>query len=73
VSALDLPDIEFYPIDISFEHIADAERRRYFMDLPTSFVLPPEAVDEVRAVAGELMRNNPVYKKLLRDLGAVDR
>ena len=45
VVAVDLPEIEFYPIDISFDRIADPDRRRYFMNLPTSFALPPDAVD----------------------------
>ena len=31
----------------------DAEEREYLMNLPTSFVLPPEAVDRLRAAAGK--------------------
>jgi len=68
-SDADLPEIEFYPIDITFDRIADRERRRRFLSLPTSFSLPAEDVDAVRNVAGELLRENPVYQKLVRDLG----
>jgi NTE family protein len=69
----DLPDIEFYPIDISFDEIDDPEQRVYFMNLPTTFALPPEAIDNLRSMAGTLMRKNPAYQKLLRDLGAGPR
>jgi len=72
-SLTELPKIEFYPIDVSFERIADPERRRRFMSLPTSFVLSPADVDALREVAGELLRENPVYRKLVRDLGGTPR
>ena len=68
-SLVELPKIEFYPIDVSFERIADPEQRARFMSLPTSFVLPAADVDALRAVAGELLRENAVYRKLVRDLG----
>ena len=68
-SLTELPKMEFYAIDVSFERIADPERRRRFMSLPTSFVLPPADVDALREVAGELLRENAVYQKLVRDLG----
>ena len=68
-SDADLPEIEFYPIDVSFERIADPEYRRRFLSLPTSFSLPAEDVDALRQVAGDLLRENPVYQKLVRDLG----
>ena len=40
------------------------------MNLPTTFALEDSDVDKLRAIAGELMRANPLYRKLLRDLGA---
>jgi NTE family protein len=67
-SDADLPQIEFYPIDISFERIAEPERRRRFLSLPKSFVLADDDVDALRQVAGELLRENAVYQKLVRDL-----
>ena len=39
------------------------------MNLPTSFVLKPEEVDRLREVAGEVMRQSPVYESLVRELG----
>jgi hypothetical protein len=68
-SDADLPQIEFYPIDVSFERIADAEWRRRFLSLPTSFVLPAHDVDALQQVAGELLRENAVYLRLVHDLG----
>ena len=39
------------------------------MNLPTSFVLPPEDVDRLREVAGRLLRQSPEYQTLVRELG----
>jgi len=62
--------IEFYAIDINFDAIADPEEKRYFRNLPTSFVLSDEQVDRLREMAGRLLRQSPDYQRLLRDLGA---
>jgi NTE family protein len=61
--------IEFYAIDVNFDAIADPEERRYFRNLPTSFVLTDEQVDRLREMAGRLLRQSPDYQRLLRDLG----
>ena len=68
-----MPDIDVFAIDVSFDAIADPKERAYFMNLPTSFVLTPEAVDRLRAVAGELLRQSADYQRLLKDLGAAPR
>lgn len=62
--------IDFYAIDINFEGITDPEEKRYFRNLPTSFVLSAEQVDRLREMAGRLLRQSPDYQRLLRDLGA---
>jgi NTE family protein len=64
-----IPEVSLYAIDVSFDAIEDPQERRYFMDLPTSFVLPPEAVDRLREVAGQLLRASPQYQLLVQDLG----
>ena len=38
-AALNVPDIEVYPIDVSFEALRDRTEVEYLNDLPTSFVL----------------------------------
>ncbi len=58
------PKIELNVLDVSFDTIRDPEQREYFMNLPTSFSLPEEAVDALRDVAGELLRQSPLYQQL---------
>jgi NTE family protein len=60
-----IPSVDVHVLEVSFDRIVDPERRRQFQDLPTSFVLPDEDVDRLRAVAGELMRQSPAYRALL--------
>ena len=37
---------------------------------PTSFSLPPEAVDRLRAAAGKIILDSPEFQRLLKDVGA---
>lgn len=64
-----VPKLDFYPISVSFDEIADAQERDFFMNLPTSFSLPAEAVDRLRDIAGRLMRQSPEYQRMLRAFG----
>ena len=68
--AANVPNIEIFPIEISFEAVPDAEEREYLMNLPTTFVLPPEAVDRLRAAAGMVVRESPDFQALLRAMNA---
>lgn len=61
-------EVRFYPIVVGFSAIADPKDRRYFMDQPTSFVLPDQAVDRLRNVGGQLLRESPMYQSFLTDL-----
>ena len=61
--------ISFSTIDVSFDSISDPSERNYFMNLPTSFNLPPEAVDRLRELGGRLLRQSPDYQTLLRQIG----
>lgn len=67
---LKVPDVDLYAIDVSFKALQDPAERAYLNDLPTSFVLPPEAVDRLRAAAGQIIRESPDFQRLLRDVGA---
>ena len=60
--------VALFAIDVSFETIADPDERRYFLNLPTTFVLPPEAVDRLRELGGRLLRESPDYQQLREDL-----
>ncbi len=64
-----VPQVEFYPIDVTFENIPDRDERAQFMNLPTSFVLPADDVDRLRSMAGQLLRQSGTYRKLVEDLG----
>jgi NTE family protein len=64
-----VPRIELQVLDVSFEAIPDPKERAYFMNLPTSFVLPAEAVDRLGDVAGQLLRQSADYASLVRDFG----
>jgi NTE family protein len=64
-----LPPMDLTVVDVSFDAIPDPEQRDYFMNLPTSFVLPDEAVDRLRDMAGRLLRRSPDYQHVLRELG----
>jgi NTE family protein len=60
-----VPTLSFDAIDVSFDAIEDPEEQRYFMNLPTSFVLSADEVDRLRALGGRLLRESPGYRELL--------
>jgi NTE family protein len=68
--AVDVPDVDLYAVDVSIAADVNAAERDYLNNLPTSFVLPDEAVDRLREAAGRIVRSSPEYQRLLRDLGA---
>jgi NTE family protein len=64
-----VPKVSLEVLDVSFEAIPDPKERDYFMNLPTSFVLPAKDVDRLREVAGRLLRQSAEYETVVRDLG----
>ena len=68
--AADVPDIELYAIDVSFDAHPSAAERAYLNDLPTSWVLTSEQVDRLRAAAGEILRSSDEYGRMLQDFAA---
>jgi len=65
-----VPQAEIYAIDVSFAKLPDDKERAYLNDQPTSFVLPAEAVDRLRAAAGTIILASPEFQRLLKDVGA---
>lgn len=61
-------DVKAYLIEVTFDELPDSPERTYFNELPTTFRLPPEAVDRLREVAGRILRNSPAFRQLLEDL-----
>jgi NTE family protein len=69
------PNADIYVVDVSFKALQDKSERDYLTQLPTSFHLPDEAVDRLRAAARTLILNSPYLQQALSDEGAriVDR
>ena len=65
-----IPDAEIYAIDVSFAALKDKAELDYLNQQPTTFVLPDEAVDRLRAAAGTIIKDSPEFKRLLKDVGA---
>jgi NTE family protein len=64
------PDVDLYAIDVSLPALSDKAEFDYLNDLPTSFALPDEAVDRLRAAAGAIILDSPDFRRLLEDVGA---
>lgn len=64
--AADLPDVDVFAIDVSFAAHPDPAERDYLNDLPTSFVLPDDAVDRLRTAAGVILRGSEDFQRFLR-------
>ncbi len=69
-AALRIPDAEIYAIDVSFPALKDKAELDYLNTQPTSFVLPAEGVDRLRAAAGTIIMASPEFQRLLKDVGA---
>jgi NTE family protein len=69
-AALRTPDATIYAIDVSFAALKDKAELDYLNELPTSFSLPDEAVDRLRAAAGKAIMASPDFQRLLKDVGA---
>jgi NTE family protein len=69
-TAVRVPQAEIYAIDVSFAALADTAERAYLNEQPTSFALPAEAVDRLRAAAGTIIVASPEFQRLLKDVGA---
>ena len=61
-------DIQFYLIEVDFNLLPNPFERAYFRGLPTSFHLPSEAVDRLRAAARRILTQSPEFQRLLSDL-----
>jgi hypothetical protein len=61
-------DIQPYIGEVDFKALADAERRTYFLSLPTNFRLSRTDVQKLIDVGGELLEADPEFQQLLKDL-----
>ena len=68
-AAIRVPDAEIYAIDVSFPRLKDKAEFDYLNQQPTSFVLPAEAVDRLRAAAGTIIAASPEFQRMLKESG----
>ena len=57
---------DLYAIEVSFRVLADEKERDYLNQLPTSFPLPTEAVDRLRAAAKRIILASPDFQEMLK-------
>jgi NTE family protein len=61
------PDAEIHPIDVSFQALPDPAERNWLNELPTSFHLPAEAIDRLRAAATAIVLQSRELREALKD------
>ena len=64
-----VPKVALDVIDVSFDAIPDPAERAYFMNMPTSFVLPEEDIDGLVEVAGQLLRQSTEFQSIVENMG----
>ncbi|HSD00482.1 MAG TPA: patatin-like phospholipase family protein, partial [Casimicrobiaceae bacterium] len=64
------PSPQLYAIDVSFSALSDKAEFDYLNKLPTTFVLPDEAVDRLRAAAAKIILESPDLQRVMKDAGA---
>jgi NTE family protein len=64
-------DVKLFPIFLSFTNFRDQQQQRFYLNLPTSFFLSGTQVDKLKEAGHELLRGDPKFQELLRDLGVV--
>ena len=57
---------DVYAIEVSFRMVTDKQERDYLNQLPTSFALPADAVDRLRAAAKKIILASPDLQKMLK-------
>jgi NTE family protein len=63
------PNADIYAIEVSFQVLTDKKERDYFNQLPTSFALPADAVDRLRAAAKMIILESPDFQQMLKISG----
>ncbi|MBU3627255.1 patatin-like phospholipase family protein [Polynucleobacter sp. JS-Safj-400b-B2] len=67
---INTPNIDLYALNVAFNMLEDKAEFEYLNNLPTSFVLPPEAVDRLRAAAKKIIFDSPEVKKVMTSYGS---
>jgi NTE family protein len=62
---------ELYFVVVEFDRLKDDRRREDFLRVPTSLSLPEHTVDELRAVARELLFESREFNRFVEDVGGI--
>jgi NTE family protein len=62
--------VEPYFIELGFNAVDDPAERLFFNRIPTTLSLDAEQVERLIAAGGNLLRNNPEFRRLLADLAS---
>jgi NTE family protein len=60
--------IDSYVVDVNFQSIREDDRRRFFLNLPTGFVLCPDEVQQLIEAGRELLEQSEEFAALLKAL-----
>lgn len=63
-----LAKVDFYPIVVAFDSLQDSAERNFFKNLPTTFNLPAETIDRLRAAGARLVGESVGFRELVREL-----
>ena len=55
-------------VQVDFEALPSEQERRHFLNLPTTFALPRQDVDDLIAVGRRLLRDSADFQRLVRAL-----
>jgi NTE family protein len=62
------PDADIYFINVGLSEVADPDERRSLMNIPTTLYLMDPQIDQLLLAASRLIRNDPDFQRLMRDL-----
>ena len=57
--------VDLYPTEVAFEYIVSDADRDFFRNLPTTFELPPETIDRLRAIGRQLLLEDSEFGDFL--------
>ena len=64
---INTPNIDIYTVNVAFSGLEDKAEYEYLNGLPTSFSLPPEAVDRLRLAAKNIILGSPEFNRVMAD------
>jgi NTE family protein len=61
-------DIQHYLVEVDLDRLVDKKKSKELKQLPTSFALNPEEVDDLRQAARTILRESPEFQRFLDDM-----